>query len=119
MKRLSLILTILGFVIAAELAGLTWVKDYTNDLSAELTALSRQEDILPRLEEIRGEWDSRRRIMSIFLHERTLDHFEESLTDAALRIRTDETDAAFWLQTAADAAKGIWESERPDLQNIL
>ena len=118
MKRLGLILAILAVVTAAEIRGLAWTKDYTAALSDRLTALSETRDPLPALTELETEWERNRRLMSVFLHERPLDSFEEKLA-AARALALSGADPSALLLEAAEAAVHIWQNERPDLQNVL
>lgn len=124
MKRLSLIVAILTVIVLLESWGALWLRDYSEELSAELTSLSGQVDsspdaVLEELTRIHGEWTKRRKILSIYIHENPMDSFERDLTEAILRLEEEDGEAALWMRLAADAAAEIWEREKPTVQNIL
>lgn len=122
MKRLTISIGILAIVVALEIWGLFWVRDYSAELSDRLTKMSAQvgeQDLLPQLNEMEEDWQQHRRVMSLFIHEKLMDDFESNLTEARYRLLTDQPEADLWLRMAADAAAEIWEMERPTLQNIL
>ena len=119
MKRLILIFAILLFIAVGEYTALFRTKQYTDSLSAALTSLSSEEAPLRALETLEKEWFSRRKLMSLFLHERSMDEFERLLYRAKLHAAADDSDTALLLLEAAAAAENIWQSERADLQNIL
>lgn len=118
MKRLGLILAILAVVTAAEIRGLAWTKEYSAALSDRLTALSEAQDPLPALDDLAEEWEQNRRLMSLFLHERPLDSFEDRLASARSHASAG-TDPSALLLEAAEAARHIWQNERPSPQNVL
>ncbi|MDD6031994.1 MAG: DUF4363 family protein [Oscillospiraceae bacterium] len=123
MKRLAVSIAIISAIVILESWGLFWVRDYTADLSSQLTALSQQldhpEEVLEQLDRIEEQWHENRKLMSLFIHEKVMDDFEENAAEARLRLQTGEPEAALRLQMAAEAAKEIWEREKPSLQNVL
>jgi len=124
MKRLAVIVTILTAIVLLEGWGAFWLRDYSEELSVRLTALSEQVDkapgrVLGELTGIREEWTERRKILSIYIHENPMDNFERDLTQAIFRLEKGDGEAALWMRMAADAATEIWEREKPTIQNIL
>ena len=128
MKRMAVLLTILGSLLAAGAVSENWLHDYTRNLSAQLTELSGSAEsgkmIRSEISALLSEWQEAQARYGMWTTENHLDPLETHLKNAEMyaSLPPDEEhlkQLRVELLSAADAAEELWEKERVSLQNIF
>ncbi len=128
MKRMVIILSIVGTILACGTMSQVWLQGYTEDMSTQLNLLSEAvgngDEVRHEISAILAEWQQCQKKLGVWTTENYLDQLESHLKNAEMlsKYPEDETyrhQLRLELQNAADAAEELWQKEKISLQNIL
>lgn len=128
MKRMVIMLSIVGTILACGAVTQVWLHQYTEDMSVQLELLSeavgKGDPVRHEIGAILSEWDQCQKHMGIWASENVLDQVESHLKNAEMlsHYPDDETyrhQLRLELLNAADAAEELWQKEKISIQNIL
>lgn len=128
MKRMVIMLSIVGTILACGAASQVWLHDYTEDMSTQLNLLSEAvgngDQVQHEISAILADWDQCQKKLSVWMSENNLDQVETHLKSAEMlsHYPDDETyrhQLRLELLNAADAAEELWQKEKVSIQNIL
>lgn len=128
MKRMVIILSIVGTIFACGTVSQVWLHDYTKNVSAQLSRLSEEvgsgNELQYEISALLTEWHQYQKWLGVWTMENNLDPLESHLknAEALAKYPEDETylhQLRLELLGAADAAEELWEKEKVSLQNIL
>ena len=128
MKRMVIMLSIVGTIFACGTVSQVWLQGYTKNVSVQLTQLS--EDVGSRngvqheISALLAEWHQYQKWLGVWTMENNLDPLESHLKNAEVLAGYPEDETyrhqlRLELLNAADAAEELWEKEKVSLQNIL
>jgi hypothetical protein len=128
MKRMVVMLSIVGALLTCGVVSQVWLKNYTEQMSDQLELLSDAvgsgEEIRYEIGAILNEWEQYQKRLGLWTSENYLDPLESHLKNAELLSRYAEDDTyrhqlRLELMSAADAAEELWQKEKISVQNIL
>lgn len=128
MKRMVIMLSIVGTILACGTVSQVWLHRYTDDMSTQLSLLSEAvgngDQVQHEISAILSEWEQCQKRLGIWTSENTLDQLESHLKNAEMlsHYPYDETyrhQLRLELLNAADAAEELWQKEKVSIQNIL
>lgn len=128
MKRMVIMLSIVGTIFACGTVSQVWLQGYTKNVSEQLTQLSEDvgsgNGVQHEISALLAEWHQYQKWLGVWTMENNLDPLESHLKNAEVLAGypKDETyrhQLRLELLNAADAAEELWEKEKVSLQNIL
>ena len=128
MKRMVIMLSIVGTIFACGTVSQVWLQGYTKNVSEQLTQLSEDvgsgNGVQHEISALLAEWHQYQKWLGVWTMENNLDPLESHLknAEALAQYPKDETylhQLRLELLSAADAAEELWEKEKVSLQNIL
>ena len=128
MKRMVILLSLVGVILSSGAASQVWLHQYTRDLKEQMEQLSfsavQGEKVQTELRAIYADWEEYQRMLGIAIREEHLDEVEKHMKRAEFLTRLAEEqqnkeELAMELMEAADAAEELWQKEKISIQNIL
>lgn len=128
MKRMVILLSLVGVILASGAASQIWLHQYTRNLKKQMEQLSfsavQGEQVQTELRAIYADWEEYQRMLGMTIREEHLDEVEKHMKRAEFIIRLPEEqqnreELAMELLEAADAAEELWQKEKISIQNIL
>lgn len=125
MKRLPVILSLLGLILVIGIFSLVWLNHYTNQLAGELAEVAQTAEVAPenaleRLEMLQDNWHKTEHKIGLFVHEEPLRHISEQIEECVVLLklnRPEEFQTA--VRTTIFAVKNLAHQEMPTLENIF
>ena len=128
MKRMVIMLSIVGTIFACGTVSQVWLQGYTKNVSEQLTQLSEDvgsgNGVQHEISALLAEWHQYQKWLGVWMMENNLDPLESHLKNAEVLAGYPEDETyrhqlRLELLNAADAAEELWEKEKVSLQNIL
>ena len=128
MKRMVILLSMVGAILAGGLAVQHWLSDYTLQLSQQMESLSdsaeRGENVLTEVRAVHADWECFQRRLGAVIHEETLNDLESHIKRSEMLAEFPHNevyrrDLVLELLEAADAAGELYQKECLSLQNIF
>ena len=128
MKRMVIMLSIVGTIFACGTVSQVWLQGYTKNVSVQLTQLSEDvgsgNGVQHEISALLAEWHQYQKWLGVWTMENNLDPLESHLKNAEVLAGYPEDETyrhqlRLELLNAADAAEELWEKEKVSLQNIL
>ena len=128
MKRMVILLSLVGVILASGAASQIWLHQYTRNLKEQMEQLSfsavQGEQVQIELRAIYADWEEYQRMLGMTIREEHLDEVEKHMKRAEFITRLPEEqqnreELAMELLEAADAAEELWQKEKISIQNIL
>ena len=128
MKRMVIMLSIVGTIFACGTVSQVWLQGYTKNVSEQLTQLSEDvgsgNGVQQEISALLAEWHQYQKWLGVWTMENNLDPLESHLKHAEVLAGYPEDETyrhqlRLELLNAADAAEELWEKEKVSLQNIL
>ncbi len=128
MKRLVILLSLVGVILSGGAASQIWLCQYTRDLKEQMEQLSysavQGERVDTELRAIYADWQEYQRMLGMAIREEHLDEVEKHIKRAEFLTQLPKhqqyrDELAVELLEAADAAERLWEKEKISIQNIL
>ncbi len=128
MKRMVILLSLVGVILGSGVASQVWLHNYTLELKQQMEQLSYSaglgEEVQTELRAIYSDWEAYQKRLGATIREENLNEVEKHMKRAELLTRmTDQQEIrqelVMELMEAADAAEELWQKEKISLQNIL
>lgn len=128
MKRMVIMLSIVGTIFACGTVSQVWLQGYTKNVFEQLTQLSEDvgsgNGVQHEISALLAEWHQYQKWLGVWTMENNLDPLESHLKNAEVLAGYPEDETyrhqlRLELLNAADAAEELWEKEKVSLQNIL
>ena len=128
MKRMVIMLSIVGTIFACGTVSQVWLQGYTKNVSEQLTQLSGEvgsgNELQHEISALLAEWHQYQKWLGVWTMENNLDSLESHLKNAETLAKYPEDETyrhqlRLELLSAADAAEELWEKEKISLRNIL
>lgn len=125
MKRLYVILAILGVILLTALAGVFYAKDTCSTLlsmTEEAQKLCEREDaelLYQQAEKMSAFLESRHLILSLYVRHDELEKLTLHLSDLCAKTKSGDIQVAVTLSQITFMSRHIYERELPNLDNLL
>lgn len=128
MKRMVVLLSLVGVIFASGAASQIWLHQYTRGLKEQMEQLSHAavqgEQVQAEIRAIYADWEEYQRMLGMAVREEHLDEVEKHMKRAEFMTRLpaeqqNREELAMELLEAADAADELWQKEKISIQNIL
>ena len=128
MKRMVVLLSLVGLLLGSGVMSQKWLHGYTGSLKSQMEELSQAvqqgENVKYEIRAIRADWTRYQQWLGAEAHEDKLDQLEVHIKRAEMLAGFPDSDVyrrelVLELVEVGDAAEELWEKERLSLQNIL
>ena len=128
MKRMVVLMSLVGLLLGCGAVSQQWLHRYTGGLKAQMEELSKAaqggENVKYEIRAIRADWTRYQQWLGATTHEDKLDQLEVHIKRAEMLAGFPDSDVyrrelVLELLEVGDAAEELWEKERLSLQNIL
>lgn len=125
MKRLITIICLLGAIVAGSVFSLFWLKSYSEQTAAHLSAIAEHAQNDPQkaageLKKLEEDWEEKKSVIGLFVHETPLNTFSEKLESCKALLRQKNVEEfQVEVEKAAAAVLDIYKKELPTLENVL
>ena len=128
MKRMVVLLSLVGLLLGSGVMSQKWLHGYTGSLKSQMEELSQAvqqgENVKYEIRAIRADWTRYQQWLGAEVHEDKLDQLEVHIKRAEMLAGFPDSDVyrrelVLELLEVGDAAEELWEKERLSLQNIL
>ena len=128
MKRMVVLLSLVGLLLGSGVMSQKWLHGYTGSLKSQMEELSQAvqhgENVKYEIRAIRADWTRYQQWLGAEAHEDKLDQLEVHIKRAEMLAGFPDSDVyrrelVLELLEVGDAAEELWEKERLSLQNIL
>ena len=128
MKRMVVLLSLVGLLLGCGAVTEGWLRRYTDGLQSQMEALSRAaaagEDVGCEVRAVLSDWEACQKWLGAAVHEDRLDQLESHVKRAEMLSgfpgsASCRRELVLELLEVGDAAGELWEKERLSLQNIF